>query len=133
MSKLTSIARQLLAIDEDFTGRVRYLHLRGKTPQITVDWYELYTFDQTWGNTSGGFQSSGACAMTTERTYVLVPNGNFDDECYVYFGSRFAYSAPFSDVLMQDIRNHCVAGKSSYTRYLNASENKVKGEDCRER
>lgn len=142
MSKLTQIARELLAIDEDLAGRV--LHLQSKMPKITVgnvtltsgephDCYELYTFEQTWGNTSGGFEGIGGCAMTTERTYVLVPNGNFDDECFVYFGGRFAYSVPFSDEFMQDIRNHCVAGKKSYSRYLNTSENKIKGEESSER
>lgn len=132
MSKLTQIARELLAIDEDLAGRV--LHLQSKMPKITVgnvtltsgephDCYELYTFEQTWGNTSGGFEGIGGCVMTTGRTYVFVPEAGFDDECYVYFGGRFAYSVPYSDEFMEDIKKHSIAGTKSYGRYLKGGDN----------
>lgn len=149
MSKLTKMVTELVQIDEDLAGRVS--HLQNKVPKIKVggmelataeprDCYELYTFEQLWGNTSGGFEGWGGCAMTDatlgerhpcrpldcgsrdvlspQRTYVFIPEVGFDNICYVYFGGRFAYSVPYSDEFMQDIKKHSIAGAMSYGKYL---------------
>ena len=74
-------ARQLLTIYEDLRRR------RGGGWDF--DKGELYDFDQTWPSTALGFGGCGGSAMTTERTYVFVPEGT--RSAYVYFGDRFAY------------------------------------------
>lgn len=63
------------------------------------------------GNTSGGFESMGGSAMTTQRTYVFVPTHTFDDKCFVYFGGSFAYTVPYSEEFMSDVINRSVKGK----------------------
>ena len=115
MSKLTDIAIEVLVINDDLPYRV-------KDPMNTrQDDFDLYTFEQIWGNTSGGFEGIGGCSMTTKRTYVFVPM-SVDDNCFVYFGGRFAYAVPYSDVFIKDVREHNVAGMSRRGKYLKKSE-----------
>lgn len=112
MSILTKTAKELLMINEDLPFRFDY----SKTPRPTVDDFEMYTFTQTWGSTTLGFGGVGGQAFTTARTYVFVPQ-SCDEDCYVYFGGRFAYSVPYSEVLMQDIKNECVASVAEAGKY----------------
>ena len=110
MLSLSKIALELLQINEDFSFRL-------KNPrQNKISDFELYTFTQVWGNTSGGFESMGGCAMTEQRTYVLVPL--CEEDCLVYFGGKFAYSVPYSPTFMNDVDNENVAGVLGKDKYL---------------
>lgn len=115
MSKLTDIAREVLAINDDFIYRVK------EPRQTSQDDFELHTFEQIWGSTAGGFEVVGGCAMTTQRTYVFVPM-SVDDNCFVYFGGRFAYAVPYSDVFIKDVKEHNVASVSRRGKYLKKIE-----------
>ena len=108
---LISMARELLAIHEEFSN-----HLIN--PYHLISDFELETFTQIWGNTSGGFEGIGGSAMTTQRTYVFLPvtcNG----PCQVYFGGRFGYAVPISDTFLEDVRQHKVVGCHHKGKYLN--------------
>ena len=88
MNKLTKMARQLLQIEEDLPFRFDY----SKGEHQTVNDFEIHIFQQTWGDTSCGFGGMAGQSMTTENTYVFIPV-NVNQKCFVYFGSRFAYTA----------------------------------------
>lgn len=109
---LRDIAIELLLIDRNFYG---YL----KEPQKNrISDFELYTFEQIWGNTSGGFEGIGGSAMTNQRTYVFVPTSATEsEECLVFFGGRFAYYAPYNETLRKDIIEHNMAGVSKKSKY----------------
>ena len=108
---LIQIARELLAIHEEFP-----YHLKNYDDNNIND-FEMETFTQLWGNTSGGFESIGGAAMTTQRTYVFIPIVE-DEDCQVYFGGAYAYSVPYSEEFEKDVRNHNVAGKYHKGKYL---------------
>jgi hypothetical protein len=108
---LRDMALELLLIDRNFTC---YL----KDPYHTrMEDFEFFTFEQTWGNTSGGFEGIGGCAMTNQRTYVFVPVYTEKEECLVFFGGRFAYHAPYCETFLEDVRNQRVAGVSKKSKY----------------
>ena len=110
MSILTKMARELLAIDED-------LPFRFQDPYRTrVDYFELYTFEQAWADTTCGFGGIGGRAITTARTYVFVPV-DVDEKCYVYICGRFAYSCEWSETFKKDLMNQNVAGKIHAGKY----------------
>ncbi len=101
MLKLTSMAKELLIIDEDITWRFRGLNYSA---------YDLYTFEQTWPDTSCGFGGVAGQAFTSCNVYAFVPNCNscmaISDplaKVIVYIGSRFAYAVPKSVYIMEDI------------------------------
>lgn len=114
-TNLITIAKQLLEIQEEY----KY-HLNN--PQIDISQFDLETFEQMWGNTSGGFEGMGGCAMTSQRTYVLIPYIDTED-CQVYFQGTFAYSVPYSEEFMNDVKNRNVAGLSRKNKYFK-KENK---------
>lgn len=106
------MAKELLNIHQNIK-----IHL--KNPYKTeVGDFELETFVQVWGNTSGGFEGIGGCAMTNQRTYVLIPIYEDSEDCLVFFGGMFAYSVPYSPIFLEDVKNHQVAGKSQKGKYL---------------
>ena len=109
---LRDMAIDLLTIDRD-------LHLHLNEPHFsTVNDFRLHTFIQMWGNTSGGFEGIGGSAMTNQRTYVLVPNSYVkEEECLVFFGSRFAYHAPANEVFLKDLAEQNMAGVSNKSKY----------------
>ena len=110
MSVLTKMARELLIIDED-------LPFRFQDPYYTrIDNFELYTFEQVWGDTTCGFGGIGGQAITTARTYVFVPM-DVNEKCYVYIGGRFAYSCEWSEAFEKDLMNQNVAGKIRAGKY----------------
>lgn len=109
---LIEVAREVLAIHEEFP-----YHLKDMKNHYISD-FELETFTQIWGNTSGGFCSMGGCAMTTQRTYVFIPIG-VDEDCQVYFGGGYAYSVPYSETFMEDVKNHRVEGRGHQGKYMN--------------
>lgn len=96
-NQLTRMAKELLMIEGDFPYRLDYSKER---PQIND--FELYTFSQTWGSTALGFDGIGGQAMTSARTYVLVPQ-NCNQNCFVYFAGRFAYAVSYSPEFMNDV------------------------------
>ena len=73
--------------------------------------FDMQTFVQLWGNTTGGFEGFGGSAMTEQRTYVFI--SKFTDECLVFFGSRFAYSCRATETFLSDVSNCSVCGLSS--------------------
>lgn len=110
MSKLTSMAKDLLVINEDFHWRHK-----GEELPISQDLFDLYIFEQIWPDTSCGFGGIAGQAFTACNVYAFVPK-NKEDIRYVnatvptgviiYIGERFAYTAPKSDLIMNDIKNH---------------------------
>ena len=109
---LIKIAREILAIHEAFP-----YHLKEMYNHYISD-FEMETFTQVWGNTSGGFGGVGGCAMTTQRTYVFIPQ-QVDEDCQVYFDGAFAYAVPYSKTFMEDVKNHSVEGRGHQGKYIN--------------
>ena len=102
-NQLVGMAREILAIEADLPYRLDYSDERP-----TIDDFELYTFNQTWGSTALGFGGIGGQAITQARTYVFVPM-TCNQKCFVYFAGRFAYKADWCETLKEDIRNQNVA------------------------
>lgn len=101
-NKLVNVARELLNINDDISFRFDYTK---DDQKLTVDDFELFMFEQTWGSTSLGFGGIGGAAMTTANTYVFVPV-TCNQNCYVYFGSRYAYQAEYNnETFREDLRN----------------------------
>ena len=99
-NQLVGIAREILAIEADLPYRLDYT----ENPKPSIDDFELYTFEQTWGSTALGFGGIGGQAMTRARTYVFVPV-TCNQKCFVYFAGRFAYAVERSNAFINDIRN----------------------------
>lgn len=99
-NSLTEIAREILAIEADLPYRIKY----NKDEKATVDDFTMYTFPQVWGSTSLGFGEVGGRAMTTANTYVFIPEG-VNQDCFIYFGGRFAYNVPYCQALIDDVRS----------------------------
>ncbi len=109
---LRDMAIDLLIIDRDLHHYLNEPHFS------TVGDFELYTFTQIWANTSGGFEDWGGSAMTRQRTYVLVPNSYVkEEECLVFFGSKFAYHAPCNEVFLKDLAEQNIEGVSNKSKY----------------
>lgn len=111
MSKLTSMAKDLLTINEDFEWR----HRDEEHEPLNQDLFDLYIFEQTWSDTSCGFGGVAGQAFTTCNVYAFVPKAREDipfvnvtipSDVIIYIGGRFAYAAPKSDLIMKDINNH---------------------------
>ena len=112
-NQLTRTARELLTIEDDLPARLDYSKERPK-----IDDFELYTFEQVWGSTALGFGGIGGQAITSARTYVLVPQ-SCNQNCFVYFAGRFAYAVPYSREFMDDVltgRVEPVYRKGKYTK-----------------
>lgn len=111
---LTHMARELLCIDEDICFRF-------KNGNTRISDFEMFDFTQVWGSTSLGFGGIGGQAMTSARTYVFVPV-SCEEECFVYFAGRFAYSVPYSEVFIEDVKNGRVAAKYEAGKYKRHEE-----------
>lgn len=99
-NKLTQIAREILAIEADLPYRIKY----NKDEKATVDDFTMHPFPQAWGSTSLGFEGIGGQAITTANTYVFIPEG-VNQDCFIYFGGKFAYNAPYCQALIDDVRS----------------------------
>lgn len=99
-NKIISMARELLEIDSDIPYRFNYTDYPDEKP--TVDDFEIHIFEQTWGSTALGFSGIGGQAMTTANTYVFIPLF-VHQNCFVYFGAKFAYAVPYSEVFVKDV------------------------------
>lgn len=111
-NKLTRMAREILFIEEDLPKRFDY----GEIPPPTLNDFELYTFEQTWGSTSLGFGGFGGQAITPARTYVFIPI-NCNQLCFVYFAGRYAYAVNYSEKFMQDVLKGSVESVSGAYKY----------------
>ena len=96
---LSRMALELLQINEEF-------QFWSGAP---VKDYELITFTQVWGSTTGGFGGIGGCAMTSMRTCVFVNIRSYRD-CIVFFGGKYAYTVERTDDFLADVSNHNVRG-----------------------
>ena len=114
--KLICMVRELLAIDSDLPYRFDRSDFTEEHP--TVDDFELHVFEQTWGSTALGFSMVGGQAMTTANTYVFVPLF-VHQPCFVFFVARFAYSAPYSDIFIQDVRKQNMEPVYRKGKYFN--------------
>ena len=112
-NKLTRMAREILAIEADLPYRFDY----SDNSNPTLDDFELYTFEQTWGSTALGFGGVGGQVMTLARTYVFIPIG-VHQKCFVYFAGRFAYAVDYSDKFMEDVLNCNVASVAKSGKYI---------------
>ena len=119
---LAHIAMELLCIDED-------IRFRFKNRNTRISDFEMFDFTQVWGDTTLGFGGIGGQAMTSARTYVFVPVG-CEEECFVYFAGRFAYSVPYSRTFMEDVRNGRVVAKYEVCKYMVKEKKELKEELC---
>jgi len=87
------MAKQLIEIYQDINRR------------LPCSDYQIHSFDQIWGSTALGFGGVGGSMMTTETTYVLIPD-TIQDRAFVYFGGRFAYVAVVNDRFIEDLEKH---------------------------
>lgn len=103
--EVLDMAVELIRIHQDLVRRRK-----------CIDEYYIYDFDQTWGSTALGFGGCGGAAMTTARTFILIPTTG-DEVAYVYFGGRYAYNCPVTEKFKEDLRNHRMASVAERGRY----------------
>ena len=125
-NKLVHMARDLIAVSEDAEWRI---HQRGTGKRTSVDDFDFRTFVQTWGSTALGFGGIGGCALTTARTYVLIPHDD-NEMALVYFGSQFAYEAPCTWVFWEDVNGEQMESVSRKGKYFLQEQKEVE-EQCR--
>lgn len=101
------MARDVLEIEETLYQILPY--------KTRMDMLEVKAFPQIWSNTSGGFESIGGSAMTTQMTYVVVDN--LTNIYYVFFGQRFAYKVIPNETFSKDLIDCNLKGKSNYKEY----------------
>ena len=111
-NKLTEMAREILNIEADLPYRFDY----SDKSNPTLDDFELYTFEQTWGSTALGFGGAGGQMMTSATTYVFIPM-SVNQKCFVYFAGRFAYAVDYTDKFMEDVLKGNVASVSESGKY----------------
>lgn len=73
-------------------------------------------FIQMWGNTSGGFETVGGCAMTEE--YTIVAHERSTDTYIVCFGDKPAYivnDAPIQ--FLEDLKDRQIKGINTAKKY----------------
>lgn len=112
-NKLTRMAKEILLIEDDLPYRLDY----NQKQRPTVDDFELHTFEQTWESTALGFGGMGGQSITSAQTYVFVPM-TCDDNCFVYFAGRYAYSVPYSRLFMEDVAACNVASVAGSRKYF---------------
>ena len=67
----------------------------------------IESFTQTWGSTALGFDCIGGDCISDALTTLLYASENNETVVYVFFDSRFAYTAYLDDVLRE-----CISEKS---------------------
>ena len=103
--KTLEMATDLIWINRDISQR-----------RLTLEEdFFIYDFDQTWASTALGFGGVGGSALTTARTYVLVPK--VGEKAYVYFGNSFAYECVICDSFWDDVKNHSMVEVMRSERY----------------
>lgn len=119
-NKLTDLAIEVLLIEKDIPHRIDYSK-EDPLYRFNIDDFSVYVFEQTWGSTALGFDGMGGQAMTTANTIVLIPN-YCNQDCFVYFAGRFAYSVPYSDIFGNDVMNYSVVGVNQISKYINGKK-----------
>lgn len=107
---LPNIAEELNKISEDLKKRLNGTGLKEGD-------FELYNFTQNWGSTALGFDGFGGQVLTSAMTYVFIPESG-KGNCFVYFGSDYAYTVPFSNIFFQDVIERNVAAQWERKIYL---------------
>lgn len=113
MTNPIKMAKELLIISEDLPFRFDY----STGEKVSLNDFEIHTFEQNWGSTALGFDGIGGQAITSARTYVFEPicvNQKF----FVYFGCKFAYAVPYSSILMKDIAKQNMVSVNKRGKYL---------------
>jgi hypothetical protein len=109
-------AQEILSIKQNYVHYLDHEKLKEQhIKRVYDDDFDVYIFEQTWGNTSGGFEGVGGSAMTNQTTYILIPK--FEHDCLVFFGGRFAYKAPCNQKFIEDVIKGSVRGKSGSGYY----------------
>ena len=116
---LLQTAIELLEIKKSYSCQLdMQILIEQGVKRLSDDDFDMYIFEQMWGNTSGGFEGMGGSAMTTQNTCVIVPKGHFKHDCMVFFGGTFCYKVPYSKEFMKDVIEGKVAGRLGYKKYL---------------
>lgn len=118
-NKLIHMARELLAVSEDAELRINQ-----RCTGRTVNDFEFHTFVQTWGSTALGFGGVGGCAITSARTYVLIPYEP-SEMALVYFSGRFAYEAPWGEAFVRDVKEQCMEPVNRKGKYFMKAQKEV--------
>ena len=120
-NKLVDMAIEVLLINNDLPYRINW---KNEEPlyKFSIDDFSIYAFEQTWESTALGFGGIGGDVMTTAMTYVFVPL-TCHQNCFIYFGGKFAYEAPYSDILMEDIKNYRMESRDRSYKYFKTEEN----------
>lgn len=119
-NKLTDLAIEVLLVEKDIPLRIDYSK-EDPLYRFNINDFSVYIFEQTWGSTALGFSGMGGQAITTANTIVLIPINNNQD-CFVYFAGRFAYSVPYSDIFGDDVMNYSVVGVNQISKYINGKK-----------
>lgn len=106
---LRQVASDLLKIDIELPFRI------GKRG-VAISDFDLETFEQWWGSTTGGFPGVGGSAITMQRTYVLVSKRD-DVKSLVFFGGRFAYSTYGNSLFFEDIEKRNMVSVGNQSKY----------------
>ena len=112
-NQIVKTAKELLLIEADLPHRFSY---NGKQ-RPTVDDFQMYVFEQSWGSTALGFGGIGGQAITSARTYVFIPI-DCDQKCFVYFAGKFAYSVDYCEAFMKDVLDGHVESISGSSKYI---------------
>lgn len=124
-NKFVNMARELLAVSEDAENRIQQ---RSAGKKVSIDDFDLCAFVQTWGSTALGFGGIGGCTLTSARTFVFVPYDP-NEMALVYFGSGFAYKAPWSESFMSDVEAHSMEPVYRKGKYFVQAQKEVE-EGC---
>lgn len=114
-TQLVGLAKEALEIETDIWFRFK------DRQHTTADDFQLIIFDQVWGSTALGFGGIGGQAMTRAKTYVFIPEID-GENCIVYFAGRYAYSVPYSQTFIEDVRQGRLEPVSRQGKYLNTNE-----------
>ena len=111
-NRRTRMAMNILGIEADLPYRFDY----SDNSNPTLDDFELYTFEQTWGSTALGFGGIGGQMITSATTYVFIPM-SVNQKCFVYFAGRFAYAVDYSEKFMKDVLDCNMASVAESGKY----------------
>jgi len=113
---LRDMAIELLRIDQQ-------MEMQLYKEKTKISDYALHTFEQLWGNTSGGFEGMGGSMMTTQNTHVFIPLQNCKSKiCLIFFGGTFAYTAPLTSTFLKHVEEKRILGKSRFRDYWDLDE-----------
>jgi len=93
-----------------------FLSIYDRLPQLIEqpnEGFQLESFVQIWGNTSGGHEGIGGSAMTSQLTVVLWN----EKRAFIFFDGNYGYKIRFSlvnkELFFKDLHNKNIAGAIS--------------------